>query len=88
MTVRRCIEENLSSEAKALRVDASLTRADMSRPKAVLAAERPLPPEAASPAVREYLEVLDDAAFGGATPVVPKYLAPSLGLVFYPRGNA
>lgn len=31
----------------------------------------------ASRAVREYLAVLDDAAFGAATPVVPKYLAPA-----------
>ena len=28
-----------------------------------------------SPAVREYLAVLDDAVFGGATPVEPKQLA-------------
>jgi hypothetical protein len=34
-----------------------------------------LPPEAANHAVREYLAVLDDAAFGGATPVVPKFLS-------------
>jgi hypothetical protein len=27
-------------------------------------------------AVREYLAVLDDAAFGAATPVTPKYFAP------------
>jgi len=34
--------------------------------------EEGLPPQAAGRAVREYLEVLDDAAFGGATPVTPK----------------
>ena len=34
-----------------------------------------LPDEATSHAVREYLAVLDDAAFGGATPVAPKQLA-------------
>ncbi len=34
-------------------------------------------PDADSRAVREYLAVLDDAAFGAATPVVPKYLAPA-----------
>ena len=28
-------------------------------------------------AVREYLEVLDDAAFGAATPVVPKFVSPA-----------
>ena len=36
-----------------------------------------LPPEAASRAVREYLAVLDDAAFGAATPVVPKFISPA-----------
>jgi hypothetical protein len=34
-----------------------------------------LPQERVSHAVREYLAVLDDAAFGGATPVTPKQLA-------------
>jgi hypothetical protein len=34
--------------------------------------EEGLPPEVVGRAVREYLEVLDDAAFGGATPVKPK----------------
>lgn len=34
--------------------------------------EQGLPPEAVSRAVRKYLDVLDDAAFGGATPVTPK----------------
>ncbi len=34
-----------------------------------------LPSEATSHAVRECLAVLDDAAFGGATPVPPKQLA-------------
>jgi hypothetical protein len=36
-----------------------------------------LPPEAASRAVQEYLTVLDDAAFGAATPVTPKFLSPA-----------
>lgn len=34
-----------------------------------------LPPEAASHAVREYLATLDEAAFGAATPVAPKFLS-------------
>ena len=34
-----------------------------------------LPPGAAGHAVREYLEVLDEAAFGGATPVTPKFIS-------------
>nr|ART36161.1 B288 [uncultured bacterium] len=75
MTVRQCIAEKLVG-GEGFAVDASLIRADVSRPQAVLAADG-LPPGPASRAVREYLAVLDDAAFGGATPVVPKYLAPS-----------
>ncbi|GAB7550863.1 hypothetical protein NRB_03580 [Novosphingobium sp. 11B] len=36
-----------------------------------------MPPEATNHAVNEYLAVLDDAAFGAATPVVPKFLSPA-----------
>src|SRR4029450_4434484 len=36
-----------------------------------------LPAEAASRAVREYVAVLDDAAFGAATEVPPKLVSPS-----------
>lgn len=36
-----------------------------------------LPPDAAGRAVRLYLEILDDAAFGGTIPVAPKKLAPT-----------
>ncbi len=36
-----------------------------------------MPPDADNRATREYLAALDDAAFGAATPVVPKYLAPA-----------
>ena len=56
--------------------DASIIRADASRHRGVDGAAG-LPPEAASRAVQEYLEVLDEAAFGAATDVTPKYLAPA-----------
>ena len=36
-----------------------------------------LPPDAAGRAVAEYLAVLDDAAFGAATEVTPKFIAPA-----------
>jgi hypothetical protein len=36
-----------------------------------------LPPHASSRAVGEYLAVLDDAAFGAATEVVPKFISPA-----------
>jgi hypothetical protein len=35
------------------------------------------PPDDPGHAVREYLAVLDEAAFGGATPVVPKFISGS-----------
>jgi hypothetical protein len=36
-----------------------------------------LAPEVSSRAVDEYLAVLDDAAFGGATAVTPKFISPA-----------
>jgi hypothetical protein len=36
-----------------------------------------IPPEAAGRAIDEYLAVLDDAAFGAATEVTPKFVSPS-----------
>ena len=70
MTVERCMREGLVG-AEGFAVDASLIRADVHRQRSV-PGEEGLPPEAAGRAVAEYLEVLDDAAFGGATPVEPK----------------
>jgi transposase len=75
MTVARCMAEGLVG-GEGFAVDASLIRADVDRQRAVPGSEG-LPPEAAGHAVREYLAVLDDAAFGAATPVVPKQLAPT-----------
>ncbi len=74
-TVRRCMAEGLVG-AKASAVDASLIKADANRQSGTDGAKG-LAPEVTSRAVEEYLAVLDDAAFGGATPVVPKYLAPA-----------
>jgi hypothetical protein len=34
-----------------------------------------VPPDDPGRAVREYLSVLDNAAFGAATPVTPKFIA-------------
>src|ERR1700716_3427099 len=55
-------------------VDASMIKADANRQRSVPGSEW-LTPETASHAVREYLAVLDDAAFGAATPVVPKFIS-------------
>jgi transposase len=73
MTVTRCMAEGLVG-GEGFAVDASLIRADVHRQRSVPGDEG-LPPEAVGRAVREYLEVLDDAAFGGSTPVQPKRLA-------------
>ena len=72
-TVARCMAEGLVG-GEGFAVDASLIRADVNRQHAVDRPEQ-LPGEATSHAVREYLAVLDDAAFGGATPVPPRQLA-------------
>src|SRR3546814_4041678 len=55
------------------RPSSGLIEADANRQRGV---EGPagLPPEAASRAISEYMAVLDDAAFVGATEVTPKFL--------------
>jgi hypothetical protein len=55
-------------------VDASMIKADANRQRSVPGSEWQAP-EAVNHAVREYLAVLDDAAFGAATPVVPKFIS-------------
>ena len=70
MTVERCMSEGLVG-AEGFAVDASLIRADVHRQRSV-PGEDGLPPDVAGRAVAEYLDVLDDAAFGGSTPVTPK----------------
>jgi len=74
-TVARCMVEGLVG-GEGFAVDASLIRADANRQTGGPGSDG-LAPDADSRAVREYLAVLDDAAFGAATPVVPKYLAPA-----------
>ncbi len=77
--VARCIAEGLASGQR-LAVDASLIEADTNRlnstPKEEWRPDR-INPETAPRAVREYLETLDDAAFGAATPVQPKFTSHS-----------
>jgi transposase len=74
-TVERCLAEGLVG-GEGFAVDASLIRADANRQRCGKG-EEGLPAEATSRAVAEYLAVLDDTAFGAATPVVPKYLSPA-----------
>ena len=63
-TVERCLSEGLVG-GEGFAVDGSLIRADANRQRG----QTELPSDVSSRAVREYLEVLDDAAFGGASPV-------------------
>jgi hypothetical protein len=72
-TVQRCIDEGLVG-GEGFAVDASMIKADANRQHSVPGSEWQAP-EAANHAVREYLAVLDDAAFGAATPVVPKFIS-------------
>src|SRR5437868_8934514 len=72
-TVRRCMAEGLVG-GDGFAVDASMIKADANRQRSVPGSEWQCP-EAANHAVREYLSVLDDAAFGAATPVVPKFIS-------------
>jgi len=71
----RCIREGLVG-GEGFAVDASLIKADANRQKGI-EGDKGLPPEASGRAVEEYLAVLDDAAFGAATEVSPKFVSPA-----------
>src|SRR5436305_13928285 len=62
----RCIEEGFVG-GEGFAVDASL----------IIEGAAGLPPDAVHRATQEYLAVIDDAAFGAATPVVPKFISPA-----------
>src|ERR1700684_1273998 len=73
--LQRCIAEGLVG-GEAFAIDASLIKADANRQKGI-EGESGLPPEATGRAVKEYMDVLDDGAFGAATDVVPKFVSPA-----------
>jgi transposase len=73
--LRRCIDEGLVG-GEGFAVDASLIKADANRQKGV-EGDKGLPSQTASRAVNEYIAVLDDAAFGAATEIVPKFISPA-----------
>ena len=73
--VRRCMSEGLVG-GEGFAVDASLIAADANRQRCV-PGDPGLPAEASSRAINEYFAVLDDAAFGSATPVTPKFISPA-----------
>ena len=72
--VGRCMTEGLVG-GEGFAVDASMIVADAHRQRGV-ASSGQLDP-ASNRAVTEYLAVLDDAAFGGATRVEPKFVSPT-----------
>jgi len=73
--LRRCMDEGLVG-GESFAVDASLIKADANRQKGI-EGDKGLPDQATGRAVQEYLAVLDDAAFGAATEVTPKFLSPA-----------
>jgi len=76
--VARCMAEGLVS-AEGFAVDASLIPADASKQHSVRSSDwkpEKITDEACR-ATREYLSTLDDAAFGAATPVAPKFVSLS-----------
>jgi transposase len=76
--VQRCIAEGLVS-ADGFAVDASLIAADANKQRSVPNREWKLEEikETATRAAQEYLATLDDAAFGAASPVTPKFISRS-----------
>jgi transposase len=73
--LQRCIGEGLVG-GEGFAVDASLIKADASRQKGI-EGDKGLPPQASGRAVEEYLAVLDDAAFGAASEVRPRFVSPA-----------
>src|SRR5262245_40241315 len=76
--VETCIEAGLVG-GEGFAVDASLIEADANRQRSIPGVEwqKQIDPAAASRAVKEYLATLNDAAFGAATEVQPKFVSPS-----------
>ena len=74
-TVQRCMVEGIVG-GQGFAEDASMIRTDAHRQKGVSTPEE-LNPENTSRAVTEYLAMLDDAAFGAATEVAPKFISPT-----------
>ena len=76
--VEDCIAAGLVG-GEGFAVDASLIAADANKQRSIPGPEWQTPDdrETASRAVKEYLATLDDAAFGAASEVMPKFISPS-----------
>ena len=73
--VQRCMKEGIVVGGEAFAVDASIIVADAHRRRGVAKIEDLDP--TSNRAVAGYLSVLDDVAFGGATPLEPKSISPT-----------
>jgi Transposase DDE domain/Transposase domain (DUF772) len=76
--VEACIAADLVG-GEGFAVDASLIQADANKQRSIPGSEwqKTCDPETASRAMQEYLATLDDAAFGAASDVTPKFVSPS-----------
>jgi transposase len=76
--VETCIVAGLVG-GEGFAVDASLVVADANKQRSIPGKDwdKKRDPETASRAVKEYLATLDDAAFGAASDVTPKFVSPS-----------
>src|ERR1700674_3043477 len=76
--VEACIAADLV-DGEGFAVDASLIAADANKQRSIPGKDwdKKRDPETASRAVKEYLATLDDAAFGAASEVTPKFVSPS-----------
>ena len=76
--VEACIAAGLVG-GEGFAVDASLIAADANKQRSIPGSEwqKTRDPATASRAVKEYLATLDDAAFGAASEVTPKFVSPS-----------
>src|SRR5438876_6305296 len=76
--VEACIAADLVG-GEGFAVDASLIVADANKQRSIPGSEwqKAQDPNTANRAVKEYLATLDDAAFGAASEVTPKFVSPS-----------
>jgi transposase len=76
--VETCIAAGLVG-GEGFAVDASLIVADANKQRSIPGSEwnKKRDPQGASRAMKEYLATLDDAAFGAASEVTPKFVSPS-----------
>ena len=76
--VEACLEAGLVG-GEGFAVDASLIAADANKQRSIPGSEwrKTRDPATAGRAVKEYLATLNDAAFGAATDVTPKFVSPS-----------